>query len=77
MKDEFDLASSPKSSHFFNATNNKVVVKFKDEPSRESITEFVGLKQKFTRNKPSTSLPWRGNVHNKEAGEGHKTGGGG
>ena len=57
MKDEFDLASYPKSSTFFDATNNKVVGKFKDDARGQSITEFVGLKPKMyayqTLNDPS------------------------
>ena len=44
MKDEFHLASYPKSSHFYDPTNNKVVGKVKDEASGQSISEFVGLK---------------------------------
>ena len=32
---------------FYDATNNKVVGKFKDEASGPSITEFVGLKLKM------------------------------
>ena len=42
MKEEFDLASYPKSSPFYDSTNNKVVGKFKDEASGQSIKEFVG-----------------------------------
>ena len=57
MKGEFDLASYPKSSPFYDPTNNKVVGKFKDEASGQSITEFVGLKPKMysyqTLNDPS------------------------
>ena len=33
MKDEFDLASYPKSRPFYDTSNNKVVGKFKDEAS--------------------------------------------
>ena len=47
MKEEFDLASYPKSSPFYDATNNKVVGKFKDEASGQSMAEFVGLKPKM------------------------------
>ena len=47
MKEEFDLASYPKSSPFYDSTKNKVVGKFKDEASGQSITQFVGLKQKM------------------------------
>ena len=57
MKDEFDLASYRKSSPFYDPPNNKVVGKFKDEASGQSITEFVGLKPKMysyqTLNDPS------------------------
>ena len=42
MKEELDLASYPKSSPFYDPTNNKVVGKFNDETSGLSITEFVG-----------------------------------
>ena len=57
MKDEFDLPSYPKSSTFYEPTNNKMVGKFKDESSGPSISEFVGLKPKMysyqTLNDPS------------------------
>ena len=60
MKKEFDLASYPKSSPFYDPTNNKVVGKFNDEASRQSITEFVGLKPKMysdkSRNDPSNGM---------------------
>ena len=46
MKEEFDLASCPKSP-FYDPTNNKLVGKFKDEASGPSISEFVGLKPKM------------------------------
>ena len=47
MKEEFDLASYPKNSAFYDPTNNTVVGMFKDEASGQSITEFVGLKPKM------------------------------
>ena len=47
MKDEFDLASYPKSSRFIDPTKKNVVLKFKDEPSGQSLSEFVGLKPKM------------------------------
>ena len=57
MKQEFDLASYPKSCPFYDPTNNKVVGKFKHEASGQSITEFEGLKPKMdsyqTLNDPS------------------------
>ena len=57
MKGEFDLACDPNSSPFYDPTINKVVGKFMDEASRQSITEFVCLKPKMysyqTLNDPS------------------------
>ena len=47
MKGDFDLACYPKSSPFYDPTKNKVVGKFKDEASGQSIREFVGLKPKM------------------------------
>ena len=47
MEEEFDLASYPTSSPFYDASNNKVVGKFKDEASGQAITEVVGLKPKM------------------------------
>ena len=47
MKEEFDLASYPKSSPFYDPTNIKVVGKFKDEASGQSNSEFVGLMDKI------------------------------
>ena len=47
MKEQFDLASYPKSSAFYDPTNNKVVGKFNDEATGQTITEFVGLKPKM------------------------------
>ena len=47
MKEEFDLASYPKISHFYDHTNNNVLGKFKDQGSGKSITEFLGWKPKM------------------------------
>ena len=47
MKEHFDLASYPKTSTFYDGTNNKVVGKFKDEANGDNIVEFVGLKAKM------------------------------
>ena len=47
MREEFDLASYPKSSPFYDSSNNKVVGKFKDEASGSPLIEFVRLKQKM------------------------------
>ena len=47
MKEELDVASFPKSSFFFDATNKKVVGKFNPEASGQAISEFVGLKPKM------------------------------
>ena len=47
MKEHFELASSPKTSPFYDGTNNKVVGKFKDEANGDPIVEFVGLKAKM------------------------------
>ena len=47
MKDEFDLASYPKSSSFFDPTNSNVAGNVKDEASGQSILVFVGLKAKM------------------------------
>ena len=46
-KELFDLASYPKTNQFYDATNNKVIGKFKDEASGNPITEFVGLRPKM------------------------------
>ena len=47
MKEEFVLASYQKSSPSFDGTKKKVVGKFKDKVSGQSITDFVGLKPKM------------------------------
>ena len=44
MKEDFDLASYPKSRPFNDPTSNKVVGKVKDEAIWQSISEFVRLK---------------------------------
>ena len=41
INEEFDLASYPTSSHLHDANKNNVVWNFKDEPSGESISQFV------------------------------------
>ena len=46
-REHFDFASYDKKSPFFDATNNKVIGKFKDEASGKPITEFVGLRPKM------------------------------
>ena len=43
----FDFASYKKDSAFYDATNNKVIEKFKDEATGEPIIEFVGLRPKM------------------------------
>ena len=47
MRDQFDLATYPKKSPFYDRSNNKVVGKFKDEANGDPIIEFVGLKPKM------------------------------
>ena len=42
MKEEFDLASYPKSSPFYDPRNNKVVGKFNDDAGGQSIIELGG-----------------------------------
>lgn len=46
-KELFDLSDYPKDSEFYDATNKKVIGKFKDETSFDPIVEFVGLKAKM------------------------------
>ena len=53
MKENFDLASSPKTSTFYDGTNNKLVGKFKDEANGDTIVEIVRLRAKM---KSSTTL---------------------
>ena len=45
-KDLFDLSNYPKDSDMYDATNSKVIGKFKNE-SVKPITEFVGLRAKL------------------------------
>jgi len=45
-KDEFDLSNYPKDDPLYDATNKKVIGKFKNE-SIKQITEFVGLRAKL------------------------------
>ena len=47
MKQHFDLANYPRTSQFYDGTNNKVVGKFKDEANGDPIIEFVGLRPKM------------------------------
>ena len=47
MKGQFDFARYRKNSPFIDPTNNKMVGKFNNEASGQSITEFVGLKPKM------------------------------
>ena len=46
-KDMFDFSDYPKDSKYYDATNKKVLGKFKDEAAGEIITEFVGLRSKM------------------------------
>ena len=46
-KQHFDFASYDKASPFFDATNNKVIGKFKEEACVKPITEFIGLRPKM------------------------------
>ena len=43
----FDLSNYLKDSKFFDETNNKVIVKMKDESEGKIIGEFMGLKSKI------------------------------
>ena len=43
----FDCSNYPSNHFLFNASNNKVVLKFKDEFARDYITEFICLKPKL------------------------------
>jgi len=47
MRGLYDLANFPKTSKYFDATNNKVIGKFKDETGGEPILEFIGLRPKM------------------------------
>ena len=46
-REHLDLAGYPKTSPFYNGTNNKLVGKFMDEANGDLIDEFVGLKAKM------------------------------
>ena len=46
-KQLFDNAGYPDTSPFFDASNNKVIGKFKDETNGKPIKEFVGLRPKM------------------------------
>ena len=46
-RDMYDLANFPKTSKYFDCSNNKVIGKFKDECSGEPILEFIGLRPKM------------------------------
>lgn len=47
MREHFDLSEYHKSNPLYDATNKKVLGKFKDEAAGEIITEFVGLRAKL------------------------------
>ena len=46
-KEHFDFAGYPKTSKFFDATNNKVLGKMKDEAAGQPVLEFIGLRPKM------------------------------
>ena len=46
-REHFDFASYEKTSPFYDASNNKVIGKFKDEANGKPIIEFVGLRPKM------------------------------
>ena len=46
-KDMFDNSDYPSNHQYFDATNKKVIGKFKDEAAGVPITEFVGLRSKM------------------------------
>jgi hypothetical protein len=46
-RDLFDFSDYPRDSPYYNATNAKVIGKFKDEAGGKCITEFVGLRPKM------------------------------
>ena len=47
QREHFDFPSLDKARPFFDASNNKVIGKFKDEANGKPITEFVGLRPKM------------------------------
>ena len=73
MREELDLATYPKSSPYYNSSNNKVVRKFNDDASGSPIIEIVGLKPKMysyqTLTDPSpgeatfTNMKWATGLH--------------
>ena len=46
-REHFDLASFDRASPFFDASNNKVIGKFKDEANGKPSTEFDAVRQKM------------------------------
>ena len=44
---QFDFGSYPPNSTYFDATNDKLIGKFKDETSGDPILEFIGLRPKM------------------------------
>jgi len=46
-KNKFDNSNYPESSPYFDKTNKKVIIKFKDEAAGVPIYEFVGLRSKM------------------------------
>jgi len=47
LRQHFDLSDFPKDHPCYDATNKKVIGKFKDESSEHAIQEFVGLRSKL------------------------------
>lgn len=43
-RNKFDLVDSPHESDYYNPTNSKEIIQFKDETSDKCIIEFVGLR---------------------------------
>ena len=46
-REHFDFASFDKASPFFDASNNKVIGKFKDKANGKPTTDFLGLRLKM------------------------------
>jgi len=46
-RSQFDLSSYPRSSPYYDASNEKLIGKVKDETSGEPILEFIGLRPKM------------------------------